>query len=105
MKQLKLSLAMAGVAVMATLGTAHAQQSTCAARDIVVERLGAAYGETRQSLGLGANNSLVEVFASDETGTWTITVTMPDGKTCLIASGKAFEQLVGEKLAMKGSDI
>ncbi|MGB0658681.1 MAG: hypothetical protein ACPGNV_00790 [Mangrovicoccus sp.] len=49
-------------------------------------------------MGLGANNSVVEIFASDKTGTWTITVTMPNGTTCLIASGQAFEDLVGEKL-------
>ena len=34
---------------------------------------------------------LVETFASAETGTWTITVTMPTGVTCLVASGQAFE--------------
>ena len=70
-----------------------------------IEKLQDSYGETRQSLGLpfGANNSLVEVFASDETGTWTITVTMPNGKTCLVASGQAFEAL-DEQLAL-GDDV
>lgn len=63
----------------------------CADRDTVLERLASHYGETRQSVGLGANNRLVEVFASEETGSWTITVTLPTGKTCLLASGEAFE--------------
>lgn len=70
----------------------------CAHRDAILKRLSGDYGETRQSMGLGANNSVVEIFASDKTGTWTITVTMPNGTTCLIASGQAFEDLVGEKL-------
>jgi hypothetical protein len=35
----------------------------------------------------------VEVFASAETGTWTITVTNATGTTCLVASGQAFERL------------
>lgn len=73
--------------------------ANCADRDRIIEKLQDNYGETRQSLGLGANNALVEVFASDETGTWTITVTMPGGQTCLVASGQAFEEL-DEKIAL-----
>lgn len=67
--------------------------SACASRDRVLARLAEGFGETRQSIGLGPNNQVVEVFASDATGTWTITVTGPDGTTCLIASGRAFESL------------
>jgi len=67
--------------------------ANCAPRDRVLERLASAYGETRQSIGLAANNGVVEVFASLESGSWTITVTMPSGVTCLVASGQAFETL------------
>ena len=65
----------------------------CAPRPVVVERLSGSYGETRQSIGLGSNNAVVEVFASDDTGSWTITVTMASGMTCLLAAGNAFERL------------
>ncbi|KAA2314768.1 hypothetical protein DL237_07130 [Pseudooceanicola sediminis] len=65
----------------------------CAPRDVVIKRLASGYGETRQSIGLGTNNSMVEIFASDVSGSWTITVTSPQGITCLIASGQAFETL------------
>lgn len=75
----------------------------CGPREVVVDRLADGYGETRQSMGLGANNSVVEVFASPETGTWTITVTMPNGVTCLVASGQAFEELA-EALPAPGND-
>ena len=81
-----------------------AQQSrNCGPREMVVDRLAEGYGETRQSMGLGSNNSVVEVFASSETGTWTITVTTPNGLTCLVASGQAFEELA-EALPAKGND-
>ena len=70
---------------------------------MVVARLAEGYGETRQSMGLGANNAVVEVFASQETGSWTITLTMPGGPTCLVASGQAFETVV-EALPAKGND-
>jgi hypothetical protein len=86
-----------------TSGTALAQNSNCAPRDAIVDRLASGYGETRQSMGLGANNAVVEVFASNETGTWTITVTSPGGLTCLVASGQAFEELA-EALPVDGSD-
>lgn len=69
------------------------QPSACAERAKVVERLTSDYGETVQSMGLGANNGMMEVFASEETGSWTITVTLPSGQTCLIASGQHFEKI------------
>ncbi|MDF0602284.1 hypothetical protein P1J78_16205 [Psychromarinibacter sp. C21-152] len=75
------------------LAAPAAAQRNCAERQTVIDRLAEGYGESRQSIGIGANNSVVEVFASIETGTWTITVTMPDGTTCLVASGQAFERL------------
>ncbi|MFD1195619.1 hypothetical protein ACFQ3C_13175 [Seohaeicola saemankumensis] len=67
--------------------------ANCAPRDKVVERLAGTYGETRRSIGLGANNALIEVYASDDSGSWTITETLPSGLTCLVASGQAFETL------------
>jgi hypothetical protein len=75
----------------ALAGAAHAQ--TCAAHGVVMERLADGYGESRQSIGIGADNTVVEVYASLETGTWTITVTRPGGPTCLVASGYGFEHL------------
>ena len=89
-----LTLLMLGIALLVTLMSSitHAQTNrNCAERDQVINRLAEGYGETRQSIGLGANNSVVEVFASEETGSWTITVTSAAGITCLVATGQAFE--------------
>ena len=94
MKQRILALSF-GIGAM-LLATQHAfAQSTqnCADRTLVIERLTTKFGETRQSIGLAANRSVVEVYASDDTGSWTIIVTMPNGKTCLVASGQSFETL------------
>ncbi len=68
-------------------------QTGCAPREKVVDHLSSKYGETRQSMGLAHThqNSVIEVFASSETGTWTITLTSPHGITCLVASGTAFD--------------
>ena len=63
----------------------------CGPRDIVLDRLAQGFGEVRKSIGIGGNDTLVELFASDETGTWSITVSHPNGITCLVASGRAYE--------------
>ena len=81
------------LAIPATTPPALASTAQCAPRERVVERLASTYGETRQSIGLGARGAVIETFASSDTGTWTITVTMPNGVTCLIASGQSFETL------------
>lgn len=71
----------------------NAQNRNCAAHAQVVERLAERYGESRQSIGLGSDNSMVEMFASPETGTWTITITRPGGPTCLVAAGQAYQHV------------
>ena len=103
MKKLTARAALFLGAITACLPVAAQTARNCAPRDIVVGRLAESYGETRQSIGLGANNAVVEVFASQESGTWSITVTMPDGMTCLVASGQAYEALA-EALPAKGND-
>ncbi len=75
----------------------------CGDREKVVSHLVATYGETRQGMGIAANNTVMEVFASSSTGTWTITVTLPTGVTCLVASGQGYEALA-ETLPAKGED-
>lgn len=71
----------------------QAQSMQCADHDVMVRHLAEGWGESRQSIALDAGNSMVELFASPETGTWTMTVTRPGGPTCMIASGHAFEML------------
>lgn len=75
----------------------------CALRAQVVERLGGMFGETRRAMGLGANNAVVEVFANADNGSWSITVTMPNGLTCLVASGQAFETMADLSPPGKGA--
>jgi len=98
------ALTTAAAAFIAMTTQASAQtRPHCGPRQMVVTRLADKYGETRQSVGIGSNNEMVEVFASDETGSWTILVTMPTGQSCLVASGQSFEE-VAEALPAKGND-
>lgn len=59
----------------------------CASRAEIVGALAAKYGESRRAAGLETAANLVEVWASDATGSWTILVTRPDGIACIAASG------------------
>lgn len=95
-----LALSLAVGATLIAVQNAHAQGNRCAPREMVVDRLAEGFGESRQSVALGANNAVVETFASTETGTWTITVTMPNGMTCVVASGQAWEAIDEEVAAV-----
>lgn len=72
----------------AAQGATPAQGATCGARAEVVSRLKARYGETRRGYGLQRGQAVVEVYASAETGSWTIIMSMPNGLACLVAAGE-----------------
>lgn len=91
-----------GLAIPVADPASAAGRRNCAARQVVLDALARKYGETRQSIGLGADDAVIEVFASAETRTWTITVTTGDGQTCLVASGQSYEALA-EALPPAGS--
>lgn len=83
----------AGCAVAATVftGTGAQAQMVCGERDSIIAQLEKKYGETRRSVGLQQGRGVVEVYASEETGSWTILMTDTRGKTCLMAAGEAFQ--------------
>jgi hypothetical protein len=98
---LALSLGFGGV-ILATQIAFSAPQ--CDTRDRVTALLADRYGESRRALGLAGETAIMELFASDATGTWTITLTLPDGQTCLMASGAGYEA-VTDGLPARGDRI
>lgn len=98
---LTLSFGLIGLA--AGQATAESEYN-CAPREAVVDQLATEYGESRKSIGLGTRGTMVETYASVQTGTWTITITTPSGNTCLVASGQSWEAL-SEVMPAGGSDI
>ena len=88
-----LAIAAAGAAVLLA---APALAEGCAPREDAVAYLAQEFGESRQGIGLTSDGTVMEMFSSRETGTWTITVTRPDGTTCMIASGVGYEGLAEE---------
>ncbi|WP_298296173.1 hypothetical protein [uncultured Litoreibacter sp.] len=103
MKQQFIALSLGFVAVLAASQMTMAQSNNrCAERQVVLDRLSGKFGEARQSIGMAPNNTVVEMFASAASGTWTITVTHPNGVTCMVAAGTAFEQVDEELPASLG---
>ena len=90
-------------AVIGPVAYSEAQSANCGPHDVVVARLATGYGESRRSVALGANNTVVETFVSEASGSWTITVTTPNGTTCLVASGQSY-QAVNDPLPPPGED-
>ena len=79
--------------LLAALAAAPAGAATCVPRADVLAALTDRFGEHRTGIGLTSRGNVMEVFSSPETGTWTVTVTRPDGTTCILSSGEGFEAL------------
>ena len=77
---------------LALLATPAAAQ-TCLPLPAVIETLTDQWGEAPVGQGLSTGGAIVTVWTNPETGTWTITVTRPDGATCLIGAGTDFATL------------
>ena len=84
---------MAFFGMLLTAQLAPAQTRNCGPHQAVVERLAAGFGESRQVIALDAANNVLEVFASTETGTWTITLTQPGGPTRIVAVGDHYQHV------------
>jgi hypothetical protein len=80
-------LALAALFLVLAIG--GAQASACAPRSELVAHLAAKFGEVRVSIGVTKKGALIETFAS-QAGTWTILVTSPTGRSCLVAVGDGF---------------
>lgn len=80
------------VALSALAAPALAAQ-TCGARDLIVDRLKMKYHESHRASGLGTDTKMVEIWASPESGSWTILITQADGQSCIAAAGQNWLEL------------
>ena len=78
---------------LCALALPAASSPRCGTHEMIVTQLAERYGESRQAIALDGANQVIEVFASDATGSWTLLVTRADGQSCLLAAGQAFEML------------
>ncbi len=90
-----------GTMMLVLLANDATAQAVCAERAELVSRLEKGYAESPRSLGLASNGAVFEVFISAK-GTWSLLVTLPNGQSCLVAAGEAWENL---PLPVKGQPV
>jgi len=102
-KSLTLTLATAALlGLLAAPWTATAQNVPCGAAQKMRASLADRYHEVPVAAGLGANGTLVEVYAATS-GSFTIMVTHPTGISCLLAAGDDFQHMM-ERLTPAKTD-
>ncbi len=65
-------------------------ETPCAPRSSLLSELADKYSEAPAAHGISSDGTLVEVLTSDDGGTWTIIISMPNGTSCLVASGESW---------------
>ena len=67
-------------------------QQVCGLHTDIVKNLAKVHSEVPQAIGISSEGALLEILVSS-TGTWTILVTDPSRRTCLVATGQDWESL------------
>jgi hypothetical protein len=77
-----------GLGVLLTLLplATQAQQMPCGQHNQVVKQLSTQFEEVPLGAGLTPDGLVLELYASAK-GTWTVLLTLPTGRSCLIAAG------------------
>jgi hypothetical protein len=70
----------------------------CARDEAVSKQLERGYGELPIARGLASDGKLLQVFASEDGLSWTVVLTRPDGVSCIAASGRHWQTVVGKAL-------
>ena len=70
---------------------AEAQRRPCGDGDDIIAHLEKDWGEGAEILALDASGRMVRILVNPDTGTWTMLLTAPNGLTCLVSHGSAWE--------------
>lgn len=81
------------LALLLGVRTQASAQTVCATHAEVTKKLDKVYSEGPIGIGLASNGGVIEMFSTSDGSTWTIVMTMPDGKSCVMASGETWETL------------
>lgn len=74
--------------VTAMIPAALSAQSNCAPRASIIEKLSSNYAEALTGGGIQNANTVLEVWTSNKTGSFTVLVTHANGLSCIVASGQ-----------------
>lgn len=65
----------------------------CAQRTDLLGSLAREYSEAPRALGLANNGTVMELLSARDGRTWTLLMSRPDGTSCVVAAGEAWESL------------
>ena len=82
----------------AVMSSSVQAQSLCSPREKVITQLSSKYSEAPIAVGVTNNGKLVEVLSSGNGDTWTIIMTSPEGTSCVMAVGEAWQSKAHESL-------
>ena len=88
-----LALAASLLLGVSSVTTSANAQAVCVQRGELANHLGKSYAEQPVAIGLASNGHLMEVFSSREGDTWTLIFTMPNGVSCVAASGESWTEV------------
>ncbi len=94
MKTLYRALAILGFvgAMLSSTGPASAQQA-CVTHESAAKQLEKQFDEMVVGRGLGnSGKAMFELFLSEK-GSWTVVVSEPSGRSCILASGESWQQM------------
>ena len=81
------AIASAAFLLAGALAPAVAQRPVCAPRAVLVEMLAKRYGE-RLRIVARENRGFVVELHSGPSGSWTLVISHPNGKSCAVAAGR-----------------
>jgi hypothetical protein len=79
---------MLGTAIAAKPAAAEEVLKLWVDRAVVVDQLAKSYAEAPRALGITADGAVLELFMANDGETWTIMVTLPNGMSQVVATGK-----------------
>ena len=71
-------------------------------RALLAKELKDKHSEKPVGMGLGSNGGIIELFTSDDGATWTLIMTMPNGRSFLVGAGEHWN---GAPVTAKGEKI
>lgn len=78
-------------AALLLASSAASAEVPCGKRDKIIDWLAAKYQEEPVATGISSKGALLEVLSSEDGDTWTILLTAPNGTTCVVDTGQAWQ--------------
>lgn len=80
-------------------------QNVCASRDVLLQSLRQDYSEQPSAMGMSDNGSILELLSTEDGKTWTILMTMPDGISCVVATGEMWGPVERDQVASREKEM